>query len=378
LLGTPPFASQPRLREERGTHSVYTVGEKKGGPPVSTNVITNGSGSSIQAESDFFPFGGERVITNLINNRYKFIGKEQDTSSEGGLTHFFFREYTTNLGRFMSPAFLPGGVASPQSLNRYTSTLDTPVRAGGFSAASPQPPNHPGSLSNAPSNAVDPIDPEDARREMREERRSAHINRIDARNLAGAGGPPGGCSRLAPVCYGRTIFGNTIFDAVAGTPGTFLVINAFGQLSFGFDYGLYSATMAFIDNSIATRPPDVSFMPPGGTFQVTVSGITGGVRGLIPDMIAAQIEQARLIAKFSKISLVGIQDPEYGNLGIFGNLMDFLEYELANGGLEAWSAALNWSISHFPQVASEVPSLQLLERQFSSIILRVGDLYTTR
>ena len=93
----------------------------------SANVITNGSGSSIQAESDFFPFGTERVITNSINNRYKFTGKEQDTGNEGGLTHFLFREYTTILGRFVSPDLRAGDTGNPQSLNRYAYVLNNPA-----------------------------------------------------------------------------------------------------------------------------------------------------------------------------------------------------------------------------------------------------------
>jgi len=41
-------------------------------------VVTDASGV-IKEESDFYPFGGERVITDLgIGNNYKFTGKEHE------------------------------------------------------------------------------------------------------------------------------------------------------------------------------------------------------------------------------------------------------------------------------------------------------------
>jgi RHS repeat-associated protein len=50
--------------------------------------------------SDFYPFGGERVISSGTANSYKFTGKERD--SESGLDDFGARYNSSSLGRFMS------------------------------------------------------------------------------------------------------------------------------------------------------------------------------------------------------------------------------------------------------------------------------------
>jgi len=51
--------------------------------------------------SDFYPFGGERVISTGTPTHYKFTGKERD--SESGLDNFGARYFGSGLGRFMRP-----------------------------------------------------------------------------------------------------------------------------------------------------------------------------------------------------------------------------------------------------------------------------------
>jgi RHS repeat-associated protein len=63
-------------------------------------VITN-AGGTILDDSDFYPFGGERVISSGSGNTYKFTGKERDT--ESGLDNFGARYNSSTMGRFMSP-----------------------------------------------------------------------------------------------------------------------------------------------------------------------------------------------------------------------------------------------------------------------------------
>ena len=46
---------------------------------------------------DFYPFGGERIVTNTCTQNYKFEGKERDT--ETGNDDFGARYYTSRLGR---------------------------------------------------------------------------------------------------------------------------------------------------------------------------------------------------------------------------------------------------------------------------------------
>ena len=66
----------------------------------SASVITSSAGV-IQEESDYYPYGGEGVITNSDPNHYKFNGKERDT--ESGLDEFGARYYASAFGRFIQP-----------------------------------------------------------------------------------------------------------------------------------------------------------------------------------------------------------------------------------------------------------------------------------
>ncbi len=92
----------------------------------STSVITNASGTIVE-ESDYYPFGGERVVVNNDPNPYKFTGKERD--SESGLDNFGARYMTSSLGRFMSPDPLlnSGRPWNSQTWNRYTYTRNNPL-----------------------------------------------------------------------------------------------------------------------------------------------------------------------------------------------------------------------------------------------------------
>ncbi|MCI0403172.1 MAG: hypothetical protein L0212_06570, partial [Acidobacteria bacterium] len=112
----------------------------------SSNVVSNSTGTVIEDESDFYPFGGERVITNSDPNQYKFTGKERDP--ESGLDYFIARHYSSNLGRFLQPDEFSGGpvdafsssdplppgplpyadITNPQSLNKYSYTYNNPLR----------------------------------------------------------------------------------------------------------------------------------------------------------------------------------------------------------------------------------------------------------
>ena len=49
----------------------------------SNRVVTNATGA-VAEDSDYYPFGGELVFTDTLDNNYKFIGHERDT--ESGLT----------------------------------------------------------------------------------------------------------------------------------------------------------------------------------------------------------------------------------------------------------------------------------------------------
>lgn len=90
----------------------------------SARVVTNASGTVVE-ESDFHPFGGERVITDSLDNNYKFTGHERD--GETGLDHTWYRKLSSTLGRWTSADPIKGSCANPQSLNRYTYVSNNPT-----------------------------------------------------------------------------------------------------------------------------------------------------------------------------------------------------------------------------------------------------------
>lgn len=101
----------------------------------SADVITNTDGSRIEEESDYYPFGGERVVIGPGANHYKFTGKERDP--ETGCDYFGARYYCNPIGRFITPdwAAKPTAVpyvnfGNPQSLNLYSYVKNNPTTFG--------------------------------------------------------------------------------------------------------------------------------------------------------------------------------------------------------------------------------------------------------
>jgi RHS repeat-associated protein len=76
--------------------------------------------------SDFYPFGGERVISSGTANTYKFTAKERDP--ESGLDNFGARYNSSSLGRFASadnPKF--SEKTNPQTWNLYSYVSNNPL-----------------------------------------------------------------------------------------------------------------------------------------------------------------------------------------------------------------------------------------------------------
>ena len=98
------------------------------------SVVTDNLGV-IKDESDYYPYGGERVITDADSNRYKFTGKERD--GESGFDYFGARYYSSSFGRFMiadwaaKPTAVPyANFGNPQSLNLYSYVKNNPTTLG--------------------------------------------------------------------------------------------------------------------------------------------------------------------------------------------------------------------------------------------------------
>jgi RHS repeat-associated protein len=78
-------------------------------------------------DADFYPYGGERIVTDSCDSNYKFTAKERD--SESGLDYFVARYNSTQLGRFMSPDSDGTGAkgTTPQSWNAYSYVANNPL-----------------------------------------------------------------------------------------------------------------------------------------------------------------------------------------------------------------------------------------------------------
>ncbi len=91
------------------------------------SVVTDNLGV-IKDESDYYPYGGERTITDTDSNRYKFTGKERDT--ESGLDNFGARYDASSMGRFMTPdpvSATPPHLVNPQRWNMYSYVVNNPL-----------------------------------------------------------------------------------------------------------------------------------------------------------------------------------------------------------------------------------------------------------
>jgi RHS repeat-associated protein len=118
------FAGKRVARRDSSSNVFYYFADHLG---TSRDIVQAGQSSPCY-DADFYPFGGERVITNTCPQNYKFTSKERD--AESNLDNFGARYNSSNLGRFMSPDPSPNGVAmgDPQSWNLYSYARNRPTR----------------------------------------------------------------------------------------------------------------------------------------------------------------------------------------------------------------------------------------------------------
>jgi RHS repeat-associated protein len=97
------------------------------GNHLGSAAITNATGA-LCYDADFYPIGGELDFTNTCSQSYKFAGMERD--SETGEYHTQYRQYASNLGRWLTPD--PSGMAAvslanPQTWNMYAYVTNNPI-----------------------------------------------------------------------------------------------------------------------------------------------------------------------------------------------------------------------------------------------------------
>jgi RHS repeat-associated protein len=111
-------------REGSGNTAFYYFANHLG----SASVLTNATGTIVE-ESDYYPFGRERIVVNSDPNLYKFTGKERDV--ETGLYNFGARYYHETHGRFMTTdpvVITTERLINPQQLNLYAYVANNPLR----------------------------------------------------------------------------------------------------------------------------------------------------------------------------------------------------------------------------------------------------------
>jgi RHS repeat-associated protein len=117
------FGGKRIARRDSSNNVIYYFADHLG----TARIVANSSGTPVD-DSDFYPFGGERVYLNSSPQNYKFTAKERD--SESGLDDFGARYDSSSMGRFMSPDPLMASatVYDPQTWNRYSYALNNPLK----------------------------------------------------------------------------------------------------------------------------------------------------------------------------------------------------------------------------------------------------------
>ena len=140
--GLPPevyFGGMRIARRDPNGTVYYFLADRLG----NARVLTDSSGSVVE-ESDYYPYGLERVVTGsgALNN-YKYTGHERDTKS--GLDHTLHRQLSSAQARWLSPDRARGKVINPQSWNRYSYGGNNPCNNvdpdGAQSREAPLPPD---------------------------------------------------------------------------------------------------------------------------------------------------------------------------------------------------------------------------------------------
>jgi RHS repeat-associated protein len=228
----------------------------------STRLVT-ALNQSLAQNLDYLPYS-ELNSTDSGVTTHEFTGDERDAETashsggEDGLDHTWFRKYSSNLGRWMTPD--PAGLAAvnpsnPQSWNRYSYVLNNPLalvdphglRPGCYSFFGPSCGDDSGGGFGCSEDGIDV-----------------------------------GCGMVGTN-------GNTIFDAVRGAPGTYVTFDIYGNIGYGFSDQLWNATLNYIDMAnVATHRWGSGPVPTAGyTVLIQSFGVDTVTSGFIPDLLLA-------------------------------------------------------------------------------------------
>jgi len=115
------YAGGQRVAMRKGSSTLYfLLGDHLG----STSLTANSSGSKV-AELRYHPYGSTRYTDGTTPTSYRFTGQREDTTI--GLYFYNARYYDPALGRFISADTIVPSPGDPQSLNRYSYVLNSPL-----------------------------------------------------------------------------------------------------------------------------------------------------------------------------------------------------------------------------------------------------------
>jgi len=117
------FSGQRIARRDVSSGNIYYIFSDRLG---SYRTLTDSTGD-VKGESDYYPFGAERVISSAVTDTFRFAGMEWD--SEDGLNHTLYRQYTPAQCRWESTDPVRGCVMHPQGQNLYAYIRDNPTNS---------------------------------------------------------------------------------------------------------------------------------------------------------------------------------------------------------------------------------------------------------
>ncbi len=115
------FFSRRRIARRDSNGSVYYFFDDH---LASVRVVTNSTGGVVE-DSDYYPFGAERVFVDGLDNPYKFVGHERD--SESGLDYYRYRMLSSSLGRWTASDPIFDRTLPAQSFNGYSYVANIPT-----------------------------------------------------------------------------------------------------------------------------------------------------------------------------------------------------------------------------------------------------------